>query len=62
MQPALWSCSLHSIVIILDLRKRGLAKCISGWSIQDLVDPIVTLSEDAELQLLLLLLHLVLAL
>ena len=62
MHPALQSCSLHSVVIILDLCKSGLAKCISGWSIQDLVDPIVAFSENAELELLLLLLHLILTL
>lgn len=56
------SHSVHIVIIILDLGESSLAKGISSWSIQDLVHPVVSGSKHAELQLLLLLLHLVLTL
>ena len=54
--------SVHIIIVVLNLGKCSLAECISSLPIKNLVNPVIFFSENAEFQLLLLLLHLVLTL
>ena len=54
--------SVHVVIVVLDFGQSSLAEGVRGRSVQDLVHPVISSREHAQLQLLLLLLHLVLAL
>ena len=54
--------SVHVVIIVLNLGEGRLAERVGGLPIENLVDPVVFLGEDAQLELLLLFLHFVLAL
>lgn len=56
------STSLHLVFLVLNVLEGTSAELISCLAVEDLVDPAVALGEHAQLQLLLLLLHLVLRL